>query len=48
MLIMQVNQKPVENVREFQDEIKKAVEKEAALLLVKGKVCTEYVVIKLK
>jgi serine protease Do len=48
MLIMQVNQKPVENVDEFETELKKASTKGSALLLVKSKNYTEYVVIELK
>ncbi len=48
MLIMQVNQKPVENVEEFEAELKKASTKGSALLLVKSRNYTEYVVIELK
>jgi serine protease Do len=48
MLIMQVNQKPVENVDEFQAEVKTAAEKGSILLLVRSKNYTEYLVIKLK
>jgi serine protease Do len=48
MLIMQVNQKPVADVDEFQAEIKKASPEGSILLLVRSKNYTEYVVIKLK
>jgi serine protease Do len=48
MLIMQVNQKPVADVDEFQAEIKEAAQTGSILLLVRSKNYTEYVVIKLK